>query len=687
MLRPLALFLLVPALFAQDSAPNFEVVVPDLPGLIRVSKSLPAARAMAEPSYASYLSGELGVESAGEFVATWVEGYLPGVAWADLAEGVRSLRMQGFATKLGGDGDWMLGRLTTGSSEVAADWFAKVAAEREAARMEEASELAPPALPATLEGATWLGDDLWLTQQGADLVLGFQKASLDQGLRAFAEPLGSTLLEPRAGAVPILEARGRFGLLIESFLTDPMAPDQLASFFDGLGDAHAHMRMDAVPPQGEEPGRIVTRLRRDPSSSTQSSSLESMVGIQPLDPAWMKGLPQGAMFTCVTTVDASKAIPAILAGNSGAGFDWGQLENELGFPLQRIWDQMGPRMTLWSQPIGGPSIPPTFAMIGLKDPEAFGADWDAFLGVLAAQSGDVELRTRDYKVKDATLGKRIPIPITTVRSSALSTNVGGMDLSANPAMCIDDGTFLVASSSSRLKKELKRRHAGEANLGLDLSQRLASAGLEGATTAWQFDYVAMLDGLLGLARLAGGMGGDMVPVDLSNLPSTAPLAKHVRPTFHAQGVDEKGRWILHEASFGPETWLALTGAVTQAMRAMMTVTSEFADPSTIAPAGVPLGGGAGGAGPVQRTNDSLSDLRVGITIYEISIGQSPETLDALLTKTADFPQGFLDTEALPTDGWGNAFLYERQSENQFRLWSAGPNGVDEKGAGDDLVSP
>jgi hypothetical protein len=56
--------------------------------------------------------------------------------------------------------------------------------------------------------------------------------------------------------------------------------------------------------------------------------------------------------------------------------------------------------------------------------------------------------------------------------------------------------------------------------------------------------------------------------------------------------------------------------------------------------------------------------------------------------TANYPDGFLGKEGLPKDGWGRAFQYTvLENGARYRLWSTGPDGVDQQGAGDDLVSP
>ena len=48
-------------------------------------------------------------------------------------------------------------------------------------------------------------------------------------------------------------------------------------------------------------------------------------------------------------------------------------------------------------------------------------------------------------------------------------------------------------------------------------------------------------------------------------------------------------------------------------------------------------------------------------------------------------QRYLDATEVPTDPWGNDYRYEVIEKFQFRLWSVGPNGLDEDGDGDDVV--
>ena len=74
-----------------------------------------------------------------------------------------------------------------------------------------------------------------------------------------------------------------------------------------------------------------------------------------------------------------------------------------------------------------------------------------------------------------------------------------------------------------------------------------------------------------------------------------------------------------------------------------------------------------------------------IAIYKLELGTYPESLSALLEPTPSFPNGFIGQATLPNDAWGRPFTYERSEDGTaYRMWSVGPNGVDEHGHGDDV---
>jgi general secretion pathway protein G len=68
---------------------------------------------------------------------------------------------------------------------------------------------------------------------------------------------------------------------------------------------------------------------------------------------------------------------------------------------------------------------------------------------------------------------------------------------------------------------------------------------------------------------------------------------------------------------------------------------------------------------------------------------NPESLDPDADRNKYLSGGYLE-EPTPTDQWGNEWGYRfpsiRGDESQYDLWSFGPNGEDEDGEGDDIVS-
>jgi hypothetical protein len=81
----------------------------------------------------------------------------------------------------------------------------------------------------------------------------------------------------------------------------------------------------------------------------------------------------------------------------------------------------------------------------------------------------------------------------------------------------------------------------------------------------------------------------------------------------------------------------------------------------------------------------LKEVKLALVIFKAESSALPETLEELAVPTANYPRGFLDV--LPFDGWGRAFFYASDKESgSYRLWSAGPDGVNNDGRGDDVVS-
>jgi general secretion pathway protein G len=90
----------------------------------------------------------------------------------------------------------------------------------------------------------------------------------------------------------------------------------------------------------------------------------------------------------------------------------------------------------------------------------------------------------------------------------------------------------------------------------------------------------------------------------------------------------------------------------------------------------------------------------GLEKYKIMIGEFPSTeqgLDALINRPAGLADPkkwdkfapFIKDPADMTDPWGNPLQYKFPSESnpdKYDLWSMGPDGQDQGGAGDDILN-
>ncbi len=72
-----------------------------------------------------------------------------------------------------------------------------------------------------------------------------------------------------------------------------------------------------------------------------------------------------------------------------------------------------------------------------------------------------------------------------------------------------------------------------------------------------------------------------------------------------------------------------------------------------------------------------------LVVYKLDQDSYPRDLKALSAGTEAYPGGFLAGDSLPVDGWGRDYRYLLTSAG-YHLWSVGPDGVDQKGMGDDL---
>jgi hypothetical protein len=270
------------------------------------------------------------------------------------------------------------------------------------------------------------------------------------------------------------------------------------------------------------------------------------------------------------------------------------------------------------------------------------------------------------------------VPFVTINLPPGALSLGDLG-EVTPVVAVLDGKLIVTSGSLNLKKEIRRRQ-GDEKEALGPASYPWTGGKavfpKEATAVLYIDWAAQVEALFGLARAFGPMMESFnFPFDLSQLPSPLVFTRHMPPTLHVVRQVQGGLAVRHEAGFAFETWLGLAG-----LGALVRDQLADAGPAVLAQAS------PAGSDPAAETRRTVLELRTALSVYKLDRGAFPDALAGLLEPSPSYPSGYLDGRtALPLDAWGRAYRYLRAPDGaSCRVWSVGPDGVDQDGAGDDV---
>ena len=199
-------------------------------------------------------------------------------------------------------------------------------------------------------------------------------------------------------------------------------------------------------------------------------------------------------------------------------------------------------------------------------------------------------------------------------------------------------------------------------------------------------YNALVGGLSMLQTMAGTQAGFEMPIDMNLLPVGETISQHLFGTVEmSYRVGERGHVTISRGPFGPETTIGAGvavaaiagGAAAVSANKNMAAAREMAHPAEPVPAMTD-------DARVTKANADLDSLRKYVTIYTISFGELPAALSDLTKSSQDLPKGAADGAAITDDPWDHAYHFKVAGTSGYRIWSSGPNGVDENGGGDDL---
>jgi len=398
-------------------------------------------------------------------------------------------------------------------------------------------------------------------------------------------------------------------------------------------------------------------------------------------------IPSDAAGVLVTQLDARELERQFVAwaGLEGAGeARLGEMEQRHGFDLRRdVFGSIGSDVALFVMPVNSIGLPNAVAVVELRDPAAFERGMQG-LASASADVGATAVSIRSARYRESPMWS---FEMERTESSQLPFEI-------SPTVAIAGSRAVLTTTTLFAKREIKRL-ASEVASAADTSQPLELA--PGATLAGTMDWPTMIASLYTSLRGAAALAGSFadLPIDLglltAGLPDRAETFTRFFSTTQLSGGPLGERFHLHmESSFGPETWLGLVGFTTSALRSLRAPAA--ASGASLDGSSEPIDARAEGtttenepARKLEATRAALDRVATRLLVFQLDRGTYPDALEELVRPSPNYPEGYLDGEALSVDGWGRALAYRRDADGaRYRLWSLGPDGIDATG---DEVAP
>ena len=411
-------------------------------------------------------------------------------------------------------------------------------------------------------------------------------------------------------------------------------------------------------------------------------------GIGNTDASAGRFVPKDAIGAWITNVDAkvleSEArtlVGALLAKDATIPADALQ-------QLPTLAEGLGTHAALYLFPINNLKAPRAFLAIELKDKAKFEAALAAWAAKLAELAPEAKLTNKPYR-------KLTCVSLAIGKEADEAANAGGSplgafapDMSLSPTIVVFEDRVLFGVRKDYAQSETRRIADGKSTELHPIAnpENFPKDVFEASAMDWGGLFGKLLDIAKGLAPMAAGMMGENAPqIDAKSLPGSATLARYFKPTTSWSKRLADGRiYSYAESSFGPETPLEIALFASSAGPAMAqraaTPPPASAQPEKPAPAEPAIDK------PALETDAALMRAKSGIVVFKLDQSKLPARLEDLLAASANYPEGYLAPQKeLPKDGWGRALAYKPEPDGKrFLLYSFGPDGKDDGGAGDDV---
>ncbi|MDC3307217.1 type II secretion system protein GspG [bacterium] len=434
-----------------------------------------------------------------------------------------------------------------------------------------------------------------------------------------------------------------------------------------------------------------------------------MIGGSPIEASSLGLAHPDALVTAVASFD-----PAMLLGMvTEAAPDpesveamMSQLEQQFGFRVDRdviapLGDSISYSLPKLRSLLSAPNL---MAVAELEDREAFTRGMDGLVGMIK-ELGEIEGQRTDYR--GATL---YSWSLADADGGGGGMQGGGLmaglpidpSTFVRPTITVMDDRVLFSTLPTHAKREVRRvakliKAGEEATLHAGLVQTGVADGASMVNFAdWPLFMGNLYTQLKALAPMLGGLaGGGELPFQLEALPDMTVLTRHFSPSERYSLALEGGRMDVTESSIGPEVSMLMGIAVIGGASVFGAATGFGAagdgwdDEQTVdAEVGEqPMfldDTEEDQASAQSQTQADLEALSSALESFQLNnAGRLPATLEPLV-EPDEFGSRYLKGTAIPLDAWGRAYRYSVTGQ-EGTLWSIGPNGIDEKGEGDDLT--
>ncbi len=335
-----------------------------------------------------------------------------------------------------------------------------------------------------------------------------------------------------------------------------------------------------------------------------------------------------------------------------------------------VLENVGGEMWSFTLPNQGiMQMPASVYRVEAKDPELFVQAIEKMIAFASSESG----MSINLKADESDGVKAWSLDLSKTPAAMM---LPGM----TPGFGIDGGDLLFSMESVDLLRSSVNGKAGEGSL-LSIPEFASFvSGLQSSGEVVNFTFSdneqafkAIYGQFAGMAQMFGGGMKDL-PIDLALLPTEGSVSQHLR--YSMSGGYQSGNEVVGQSISQFEMSDFMPFIVMGAAFFGLAESNAFGDVMAMEDA----------ADPSKQVMDDLGRIKAGLTIYKIMDADRayPDTLDAIIQPLPDYPNGYMGELELPLDPWGNGYHYALDGR-KVKLWSGGPDGIDEQGDGDDIV--